>query len=435
MGGGQRLGEAAPGGGVSFALVDCNSFFASCERLFRPDLEGRPVVVLSNNDGCVIARTREAKALGIPMGAPFFKVRAQLERHSVAVFSSNFALYGDISARVMDTLGRLAPAIQVYSIDEAWLALDGLPEPLEAFGRQLRDRVQRWVGIPVGVGIAPTKTLAKLANHAAKTWSATGGVVDLRDPARQQRLMRLLPAGEVWGIGRRLQSSLQAMGIRSAWDLACADPKSLRRSFSVQIEKTILELRGTRCFELSADVEPNRQIICSRSFGRRVVALDDLRQAASLYTGRAAVRLRRQQLLCRGLGVQLHTGSFNSGDGLRVRSGHARLDPPTADTRRLVQAARAVVERLWQPGQSYRKAGVVLGELVAQEGWQPGLWTPPERTGSEPLMAALDAINRRFGSSTLQLASDGLERPWSMQRGMASPAYTSRWGELPVAKC
>jgi len=233
-----------------FALIDCNAFYCSCERVWRPDLARTPIVVLSNNDGCVISRTSEAKALGIKMGQPYFQIRDDLRRWGVAAFSSNYALYGDMSERVMCTLEGIVPRLEIYSIDEAFADLSGMPEPLEALGRQMRQRVLRWTGIPVGVGIASTKTLAKLANHAAKRWQRqTGGVVDLRDPIRRDKLLKVTPVEEVWGIGRRMTEHLAVMGIRTAWELARADAKMLRQRFSVVVEKTARELAGTPCLD------------------------------------------------------------------------------------------------------------------------------------------------------------------------------------------
>ncbi len=277
-----------------FALIDCNSFYASCERVYRPWLDGVPVVVLSNNDGCVIARTREAKRLGIPMGAPYFQWRNQMREWGVVCFSSNYELYGQMSTRVMTILEGMFPLVEVYSIDEAFADLTGLPGDMVELGREARARVLRWTGIPVGVGIGPTKTLAKLANWAAKTWRKSEGVIDLRDPQRRDRLLQITDVSEVWGVGRRLTARLQPLGIKTAWDLAQYDPTSLRQQFSVVLEKTARELRGISCLHL-AEAEPPRQMICSsKMFGARVRELPLIREAVAAYVSklRGGIALR-----------------------------------------------------------------------------------------------------------------------------------------------
>src|SRR5690554_2745934 len=299
---------------TTFALVDCNNFYASCERLFRPDLNGRPIVVLSNNDGCIVARSAEAKALGIKMGAPYFQIQRFLEQQGVEVFSSNYALYADISARVMTTLEEMAPRVEVYSIDEAFLDLTGVDHiiELDCFGRQVRETVGRYTGITVCVGIAPSKTLAKLANHAAKKWHATGGVVDLRDKARQRKLMSLLPVDEVWGVGRKLTQRLQSDGIKTVLDLADAQPKSIRQQYSVVLERTVRELNGESCLDLEEVTPVKQQIVCSRSFGERVTDRGVMREAVSEYAARAAEKLRIEGRTAKRVSLFMRTNRFNS---------------------------------------------------------------------------------------------------------------------------
>ncbi|VDZ61526.1 DNA polymerase V subunit UmuC [Serratia odorifera] len=311
-----------------FALVDVNSFYASCETIFRPDLRGRPVIVLSNNDGCVIARSAEAKALGIPMGAPYFKIRQETQRLNVAVFSSNYALYADMSARVMDTLEAMAPAVEIYSLDEAFLKLDGMSNgvPLADFGRAVRDRIKRETHLTVGVGIAPSKTLAKLANHAAKTWEQTKGVVDLSDPLRQRKLLALLPVSEVWGVGRRLTRQLQTMGIENALQLADCDTQLIRKTFSVVLERTVRELRGESCLHWE-DVAPTKQqIVCSRSFGHRLTNYQHMREAICSYAERAAEKLRGEKRFCRNVSVFIKTSPHAAGEGYYSNLATTRLD-------------------------------------------------------------------------------------------------------------
>ena len=415
----------------TFALVDCNSFYVSCELLFRPDLRGRPVVSLSNNDGCVVSRNNEAKALGIAMGQPYFQLRDLVEHHGLIAFSSNYALYGNLSARVMSVLRDLAPRIEVYSIDEAFLDVTGLQEPLPLYGRRVKAEVQRLTGIPVGVGIAPTKTLAKLANWCAKKHTRSG-VVDLSDPARQEKLLRLAPVGEVWGIGRKLSAKLEAMNVATAWDLAQQDTALIRKAFSVVVEKTVRELRGESCFPLGDGPEPKKMIACSRSFSERVTDLEGLREAVASYTSRAAEKLRAQGDYCRLLHVYIRTSGFNPNEPHYGRTASVPLPCPSHDTRDLVQAALAGLESIYRPGYRYQKAGVVLMEFVSPGQIQGDLFAPAPRPGSEALMATLDKINARMGRGTVRLARVPAAPGWGMRQELKSPGYVSRWSDLPT---
>lgn len=415
-----------------FALVDCNNFYASCEKLFRPDLKDTPVVVLSNNDGCVIARSREAKALGIKMGVPVFQVRGLLQQHGVQVFSSNYALYADMSARVMTILEALAPRVEVYSIDEAFLDLTGVASAisLEAFGHQVRETVSRWVGITVGVGIAPTKTLAKLANHAAKRYPATGGVVDLTEKTRQRKLMGLLPVGEVWGIGRRLSAKLEALGVKTVLDLADANPKWLRQHFSVVVERTVRELNGEACLELE-EVSPTKQeIVCSRSFGERVADIQVMREAVASYTARAAEKLRGEGQQAKAMTVFIRTGFFNPEEPKYSNAATAHFPVPTDDTRDFTHTAMGLLQRLWKDGYRYMKAGVMLSDFYAPGVFQPGLFDEvSRRPNSQALMQVVDAINHS-GTGRVWFAGQGVKKSWAMKRDQLSPAYTTRWSDL-----
>ncbi|MBV2133252.1 translesion error-prone DNA polymerase V subunit UmuC [Pseudomonas sp. MAP12] len=413
----------------TFALVDCNNFYVSCERLFRPDLRGLPVVVLSNNDGCVVSRSSEAKALGIAMGEPYFKLCELIALHGIEVFSSNYALYGNLSARVMSVLRDLAPRSEVYSIDEAFLDVTGLQEPLPLYGRRVKAEVQRLTGIPVCVGIAPTKTLAKLANWCAKKHTRSG-VVDLTDPARQEKLLRLAPVSEVWGIGRKLSAKLEAMNVATAWDLAQQDAAFIRKAFSIVVEKTVRELRGEACFLLGDGPEPKKMIACSRSFSERVTDPGDLREAVACYTSRAAEKLRGQGDYCRLLQVYIRTSGFNPNEAHYGRTASVPLPCPSHDTRDLVQAALAGLESIYRPGYRYQKAGVVLMDFVSPGQIQGDLFAPALRPGSEALMATLDKINARMGRGTVRLARVPAAPGWGMRQELKSPGYVSRWGEL-----
>lgn len=417
-----------------FALVDCNNFYASCEKLFRPDLKQKPIVVLSNNDGCVIARSKEAKALGIKMGVPIFQVRDDIIKHDVVCFSSNYALYADMSNRVMTILEEEAPRVEVYSIDEAFLDLTGIGHTLDVldFGRNVKARVDKHTGITVGIGIAPTKTLAKLANHAAKKYPATGSVVDLTDRTRQRRLMTLVDVGDVWGVGRRLTEKLKARGIKTALDLADADPKSIRREFSVVLERTVRELNGVSCMELEALAPTKKQILCSRSFGQRITDKSELRQAVAKYVARAGEKLRGEKRLARVIQVFIRTGVFNLNDPQYSNALSVELPYPTDDTRDLLEAADVLFSRIYRAGYRYAKAGVMLTDFFEQGAYQQDFFKETsERPHAKALMEVLDRINHS-GKGTLFFASQGITPQWSMKREHLSPAYTTRWSDLPL---
>lgn len=415
-----------------YALVDCNNFYVSCERLFRPELRGLPVVVLSNNDGCVVSRSNEAKALGIKMGEPFFQVRHHVHESGLEVCSSNYALYANLSARVMRLLRGMAPRIEVYSIDEAFLDLRGMQIDLEQLGRDIRARVLREVGIPVGVGIAPTKTLSKLANWGAKKWPATGGVVDLRPLARQRRLMALAEVGEVWGIGRRLSTRLGAMGITTALQLADYDHKTLRRLFSINVERTARELTGEGCFALDDGPEPKKMIAATRSFGQRIYDLAGLEEAVATYASRAAEKLRAQQQYCQLLQVFIRSSAFAQGAERYSRAATVPLHYPTADTRDLVAAAQAGLRSIFTPGPGYAKAGVILMDFVGAGQHTDDMFAPAPRPNSDRLMAVIDGINSRQGRGAVRLARAVPERGWAMRREHMSPRFTTSWRELLV---
>ncbi|WP_261841044.1 translesion error-prone DNA polymerase V subunit UmuC [Aliamphritea ceti] len=418
-----------------FALVDCNNFYASCERLFRPDLRNRPIVVLSNNDGCIVARSSEAKALGITMAVPLFQVQEILDREQVTVFSSNYALYGDISARVMSLLEQLAPATEVYSIDEAFLDFTGIKanQSLDALGSQIKQQIADWVGIPVCVGIAPTKTLAKLANHAAKAYPKTNGVVDLTDPARQQRLLRLLPADEVWGVGRRTYRRLQTLNIHTAWQLACCNTAWIRKEFSVTLERTVRELQGQSCFDLEDQPPPRQQILCSRSFAKRITEYSPMHAAICQYTARAAEKLREQDATARLISIFIRTSPHSHNSEYYSPSASHRLSVPSNDTRILVAAAIKLLNNIWQEGHRFIKAGIILTDLYTAGSFQPTLFDQPDRRNSKALMETLDRINHS-GLGKICFAGEQLSQGWQMQRNKLSPAYTTRWHELPIVK-
>ncbi len=419
-----------------FALVDVNAFYANCETVFRPDLRGRPVVVLSNNDGCVIARSAEAKTLGINMGEPYFKCKALLRYHRVACFSSNYELYADMSERVMTTLEEMCPYVEIYSIDEAFCDLTGIRryQRLEDFGRGLKDAVYRNTGLTVGVGIAQTKTLAKLANYAAKTWKSTGGVVDLSNVERQRKLMARLPVDEVWGIGRRISKKLKVMGIKTVLELADTPVTLIRKHFNVVLERTVRELRGESCLALEEFTPTKQQIICSRSFGQRITHYADMRQAVCAYAERAAEKLRAEHQYCRLISVFLRSSPHAHNEVYYANQATTVLTTPSNDTRDIIGGATEALARIWADGHRYMKAGVMLSDFFSSGVAQLNLFDAYRpRANSAALMDVIDRLNGS-GKGTVWFAGQGIEQSWSMKRQMLSPAYTTRYADLPVAK-
>lgn len=414
-----------------YALIDCNSFYCSCERVFRPELARTPIVVLSNNDGCVVSRTPEAKALGIKMGVPWFQIRHAFERAGGLAFTSNYALYGDMSERVMTIIESLVPALEVYSIDEAFAELTGVPGDLEALGRDIRAQVLACTGIPTGVGIGPTKTLAKFANYAAKRWQKqTGGVVDLRDPVRREKLLAVTPVGEVWGIGRRLSEKLATMQIKTAGDLAAADAWTLRQQFSVVLEKTVRELRGISCLELDGPTPPKQEICCSRMFGQRLHDLPPIREAVATYAARACEKLRAQGSVCKRVRVSIRTGMFNPDEPKFAKGILCELPYPSDDTRLITQAALAGVEAIYQVGFSFSKAEVLLLDLCQRGEYTDDLFAAAQPANTEKVMAVLDAVNAKWGRGTLRPGIVPQEPGWGMQRNMLSQSFTTRLDQL-----
>ena len=421
-----------------FALVDVNSFYASCETAFRPDLKGRPVVVLSNNDGCVIARNAEAKAVGVKMGDPYFRQKDLFRRYGVVCFSSNYELYADMSSRVMFTLEALSPRCEIYSIDEAFCDLAGVRNcrVLEDFGRELKDAVYQNTGLAVGVGIAQTKTLAKLANHAAKKWQRqTGGVVDLSNLDRQRKLMAALPVDEVWGVGRRISKKLEAMGIKTVLDLADTDIRFIRKHFNVVLERTVRELRGEPCLELEEFAPVKQEIVCSRSFGERITDYDAMRQAICTYASRAAEKLRGEHQYCRFISTFVKTSPFALNEPYYGNSASVKLLTPTQDSRDIIAAATRSLDAIWKDGHRYQKAGVMLGDFFSQGVAQLNLFDEnAPRAGSDKLMEVLDHLNSKDGKGTLYFAGQGIQQNWQMKREMLSPRYTTRYSDLILVK-
>lgn len=421
----------------AIALVDVNNFYVSCERVFSPKLEGKPVLVLSNNDGCAIARSNEVKALGVKMGEPWFKLKDMAKKHGIIAHSSNYALYADMSNRVMSILSKFSPDQEVYSIDECFLDLTGFQtRSLTEYGLQIRHRIKQWTGLPVCVGVGASKTLAKLANHIAKKNPQFSGVCDLNamSQVEHDQWLGRVEVGEVWGIGRRLAPQLNELGIRTVLDLKRANPAVLCSRFSVVMEKIIRELNGTVCIDLEEISPPRKQIISSRSFGYPVADLPSLEEAIGLYISRAAEKLRRQQSFAGSVHVYIRTSPFNENEPHYSNSLTIPLPEQTDDSMQLTRVALWGLRKIYRGGYRYQKAGIMLSEIVDSQGKQTDLFShsqPHSKPGR--VMAAMDQINALMGRGTLRLASQGFRQPWKMKQGNKSPAYTTRWDELPVA--
>lgn len=420
---------------TTVALVDCNNFYCSCERVFNPKLADRPLVVLSNNGGCVVARSAESKAMGIPMGVPWFKIEKDFRKAGGMALSSNYALYADMSNRVMSILAGFSPEQEVYSIDECFLGMAGRDD-LTGIGNEIRDRVKRWTGLPVCVGFGASKTLAKLANHVAKKRPAWNGVCSLIDLAESDLLDLIggFEVREVWGVGRRIAARLSHRGIATVGQLRNTDLKQIRREFSVVMERTVMELRGVSCLAIEEVAPAKKQIMSSRSFGQPVYDLPGLEEAVAAYISRAAEKLRRQRHVAGVILVLLQTNSFKPDEPQYHPSITLPLILPTADTRELVRVAILGLHRIFREGYAYKKAGVMLMELVpAASQRQSDLFAAPiSPEKSLKLMATMDALNARLGRGTLRLAAEGVEQHWKMKRGRMSPCYTTRWADLPV---
>lgn len=414
-----------------FALVDCNTFYASCEKIFRPDLENQPVLVLSNNDGCIISQDKIAKALNIPELISFYKVKDRVGQLGCKVFSSNYELYGDISARVMALLEPYATAIEVYSIDEAFLQVTA--EDYQAHGQAIKTMLWKNVRMPVCIGLAPTKTLAKLANRAAKKIARLNGVCVLDTPEKWEWLLARVSARDVWGVGGRLSERLRELNIHSALQLARADRKWLSRKFSVVLERTVQELNGEPCLDLELDPAPRKTIICTRSFSYKITQLEELQQAICSYATRACEKLRRQHGLVQDIWVSLE--GFDGQGGRSYRQCFKAMSHLSNDSRQISRVGQQAIAEMYRPGFRYKKCGIGLLDIRTQTYEQTDLFSPRQTQQSRTLMAVMDSINSRYGKQTVQLAGAGLEPKWSMRREYMSPRYTTRWSDIPVARC
>jgi len=415
-----------------FALIDCNNFYVSCERVFQPKLRNKPVVVLSNNDGCVVARSNEAKALGIGMGVPVFKVRDLIQSHDIQVFSSNYALYADMSHRVMETLEPFSPEIEIYSIDESFMHLNNQGKKgLIELGEKIRKTVGQWTGIPVSVGIAPTKTLAKVANRFAKEHPEANGVWVLTDPQAQEKALAQTAIEDVWGIGSSHTRLLKGRMIRSALELRDAQIKWVRQQMGVVGERMVYELRGVSSLPLELSPPPKKGICVSKSFGQPVTTRKEMREAIAAYATRAAEKLREQRSVAGIVQVFLMTNKFKE----EPQYGNVCALPlpvPTNTTHEIIHYALIAIEKIYRSGYNYKKAGIFLEKITPAHLVQADFFDTVDRKRDKRLMQTLDTINAHLGSGTLRYAAEGLPRfqPWKAQFNRRSPAYTTRWEQL-----
>ncbi|HNW70211.1 MAG TPA: Y-family DNA polymerase [Bacteroidales bacterium] len=413
-----------------FALVDCNNFYASCERLFNPQLEKKPVIVLSNNDGCVIARSNEAKAIGIKMGAPAFEFKDLIKKYKVHVFSSNFALYGDISNRIMNTLYDLAPDIEVYSVDEAFLDLTSIKlEDATAFAKRIRKTIKQWVGIPVSIGIGPTKTLAKIANHAAKKNPGFANVVNLCTFEGPDGLFKTISVSEIWGVGGAFSKFLDENGIRTVFDFKNADENWVRKHMGVMGQKTLFELRGISCISFESLAPDKKNICTSRSFGTPLETYEDLEEATSNFVARAAEKLRRQKSCARAVTVFVMTNRF-SNTPKYVNSILVQLPVATSITSELIHHTLKGLRKIYRKGYKYKKSGIILMDIIPEDQLQYGLWDVKNRKKVTDLIHVIDKINAGVGQGAVKFAVQGTKRRWKMHQERLSPQYTTKWNDL-----
>lgn len=414
-----------------FGLVDCNNFYASCERVFNPSLNGKHIVVLSNNDGCVIARSNEAKLLGIKMGVPAYQIKDLVKKHDVAVFSSNYVLYGDMSGRVMSMLAELAPEIEVYSIDEAFLNLTGIKD-LQSLGTNIVRKVSRGTGIPVSIGIAPTKTLAKMANKFAKKYPAYNRLCIIDTEEKHEKALKLFEIGEVWGIGHRQAAKLEKQGVKTAFDFTQLPGSWVRKNMTVVGERTWKELRGISCIDMETAPPAKKQICTSRSFGKMVEDIDTMSEAIATHASTCAKKLRQQKSYAMSLMVFIHTNNFREDLPQYWKNTIVQFPIPTSDTLEIVEYALAGLKTIFMEGYQYKKAGVIITEITTNA--QLGLFDSVDRDKRERLMQVVDKINGNH-QHHVKLAIQGSGRDWKLKQEQLSRRYTTDINEVIIIKC
>ena len=415
-----------------FALIDCNNFYASCERVFNPKLVNEPIVVLSNNDGCIVSRSNEVKALGIPMGAPYFKYKKIIEENGVHVFSSNYTFYGDMSRRVMQSLKVLLPNIEIYSIDEAFVDLTQYKSSdLIEISNEIKKTVKQWTGIPISIGIAHTKTLSKVANSIAKK-EETSNVCDLREVEKIEAVLATFDIEEVWGISKGWGARLRSIGINTGLELMQADPEDIRKRISVVGQRTVMELNGYPCIDIE-ETKRKKTIISSKSFGQKVTEIDDIKEAVSSYAARATEKLRDQKSKAKTISVYLRTSPFEKGGNRYTKSRTVQFIVPTSNTARIIAEANKIIDEIYCEGYRYQKTGITLLNLVNEKHVQESFYDESYKE-EEIIMEVIDQVNSYYGSNTIFHAAQGTKRKWVMKSDSRSKKYTTSLKELPLVK-
>ena len=413
-----------------FALVDCNNFYASCERVFNPKLEGKPIVVLSNNDGCIVARSNEAKALGIPMGAPYFKYKDVINRNNVEVFSSNYTFYGDMSARVMTSLRSITGEIEIYSIDEAFLDVSEFYYcNLEDTAKEIKKLVQQWTGIPISIGIGATKTLAKVANRQAKKYESSD-VFDIREEARRIDILKKMELEDIWGISTKSAQRLRKIGIKNPHELAISDPKEICKAVSVTGERIHYELNGVSCIPIE-EVKNKKTIISSKSFGKKVATVEDLEEAVSMYAARACEKLRAQESRAQGLHVFLRTSPYLDKERRYTNGMSSYFTIPTSNTSKITKEAKRLTSKLFLPNYEYQKIGVVLLNITDAKNEQYSFYEVEDYDKSDTVMGTIDSVNEKFGNRSIFFGAQGINKNWKMRADRKSAMYTTKVDDLP----
>ena len=408
------------------ALADCNNFYVSCERVFRPFLDNKPVIVLSNNDGCAIARSNEAKSLGIGMGSPYHQIRGLCQKNNVRVYSSNYELYGDMSRRVVSALGQFTSQIEVYSIDESFLYLSETKDPLE-IAKTMRTKVLQWTGIPISVGLGPTKTLAKLANRLAKK-NRSGCLTVSQD---DYELIASVEIEDVWGVGRRLGHKLRGVGVSNALNLMRASSKAVRKLGGVVLERTQKELQGWQCLELEQCPQPKKNVCCSRAFGQPITSLNQIEEAVANHSFRGVQKIRKQQSLACGLQAFIKTNPFRVNTPQYSNAGYIGFDEPTDEPMQIISTAKNIIQSIYRKGYQYHKAGIMLLNLQPKALQQGLLFPPKQQSKRKQLLEAIEEIRSAYGPESAFLAAQGIQRKWEMKRNYRSPRYTTNWQEIP----
>ena len=413
-----------------FALVDCNNFYASCERVFNPKLEGKPIVVLSNNDGCIVARSNEAKALGIPMGAPYFKYKDVIKRNNVEVFSSNYTFYGDMSARVMTSLRSIVGEIEIYSIDEAFLDVSEFYYcNLEDTAKEIKKLVQQWTGIPISIGIGTTKTLAKVANRQAKKYESSD-VFDIREEARRIDILKKMELEDIWGISTKSAQRLRKIGIKNPHELAISDPKVICKAVKVTGERIHYELNGISCIPIE-EVKNKKTIISSKSFGKKVGTVEELEEAVSMYAARACEKLRAQESRAQGLHVFLRTSPYLDKERRYTNGMSSYFTIPTSNTSKITKEAKRLTSKLFLPNYEYQKIGVVLLNITDAKNEQYSFYEVEDYDKSDTVMGTIDSVNEKFGNRSIFFGAQGINKDWKMRADRKSAMYTTKVDDLP----